>query len=268
MSVVAAAAAAVDEDAFQRDFAAALLGDAGARAAHPLAVQPGFAVYRNTVARGLVEALTANFPTVRSLLGDDAFHAVARDHALAEPPREAALAGYGGAFPDALGRWLEREGALAELPYLVDVARLDRLWTEAHLAADVEPLALADLAGLAPEALLGLRVAPHPALRRFASAGTPAFTIWRRHREGIDPAEPLDWQAEAGLLVRPIDQVCWHTLPIRALPVFDALVAGDAVGDALAGLASADGPLDDPLEPVALLSGWIEAGAFRRQRPP
>lgn len=263
-AAAAPAAADVDDAAFQQAFAAGLLDDGPAASGHPLAAQPGYAVYRNTVARGLVDALAANFPTVRSLLGEDAFHAVARDHARAEPPRDASLAGYGVGFAAALGDWIAREGATDELPYLVDVARLDRAWTEAHLAADAEPLALAALAAVDPDALLALRLAPHPALRRVASAATPAFTIWRRHREGGDPGEPLDWRAEAAMLVRPGAVVGWHPLSMDDLPMLDALAAGSRLGDALACGGAGEA---EPVDRIPVLAGWIAAGAFRRGLP-
>jgi hypothetical protein len=58
---------------FQRDFAAALLGEATSVTAQALAAQPGFAVYRNTVLRGCIDALAANHPTVLALVGADWF---------------------------------------------------------------------------------------------------------------------------------------------------------------------------------------------------
>ena len=39
--------------------------------AHGLAAQPAFAVYRNTVMKGCVDALEANFPTVARLVGEE-----------------------------------------------------------------------------------------------------------------------------------------------------------------------------------------------------
>ena len=54
------------------------------------------------------------------------------------------LVDYGEEFPDFLATF---EPA-AELPYLSDVARLDRFWTQAHVAADQTPIAAADIDGI------------------------------------------------------------------------------------------------------------------------
>ena len=66
--------------AFQDAFVAALAGD-GARLSPWLvssdADAPGLAVYRNTIAKGCVDALAANFPTVQSMVGEDWFRAAA-----------------------------------------------------------------------------------------------------------------------------------------------------------------------------------------------
>jgi hypothetical protein len=88
---------------FQDAFVAAL----AERTAAPIAAwlpdgeaEPaGLAVYRNTIAKGCVDALAANFPTVASLVGDDWFRAAAALFAREHPPASAALLAYGEAFP-------------------------------------------------------------------------------------------------------------------------------------------------------------------------
>src|SRR5687767_4125814 len=118
-----------DLAAFQDGFAAALTAR---RPRGRLAAHPGFAVYRNGCARAAVEALRSNFPTIGALLGDQAFTAAALRFRDDRPPATPVLAAYGDFFP----AWLARQPWTGELPYLADVARLDRLWTESHLAAE------------------------------------------------------------------------------------------------------------------------------------
>jgi len=58
-----------------------------------------FAVYRNNVAIGLIEALEARFPVVRRLVGEEFFTAMARVFVQAHPPRSPLLMIYGDSFP-------------------------------------------------------------------------------------------------------------------------------------------------------------------------
>src|SRR5215210_6153449 len=95
---------------FHEAFAAAI----GAPADGPLAI------YRNTVLAGAVEALAANFPVVRALVGEEMFAAVAVDHASECPPHSPVLAQYGAAFAE----WIEDQEWPTQLPYLSDVARI------------------------------------------------------------------------------------------------------------------------------------------------
>ena len=148
---------------FHSAFAAALFTPADPRG--PLAAltaQPAFAVYRNTVMKACVDALEANFSTVARLVGSDWFRAAAARYVYvaAQPPDDARMLEYGGSFAD----FLQTFEPARELPYLADVARLDRCWTEAHAAADGSPDA-AFIGTLAPEELGATRVAPHPAAR-------------------------------------------------------------------------------------------------------
>mgnify|MGYP000920526237 CR=1 FL=1 len=148
--------------------AAALAAYLGALDA--LLAQPGFAVYRNTVAKGCIDALQANYPAVHALVGTDWLRAVAHAFVHQHPPSDGRLMDYGAGFAE----FLEGFGPAASLPYLGAVARLDRCWTEAHLAADAPALQAAWLAQQAPEALALLRLHPHPATRwRWPARSTP-----------------------------------------------------------------------------------------------
>lgn len=122
---------------FQDGVAAALMP----QGAHPadtapwlsaLRSQPGFAVYRNTVHKACIDALQANYPTVCALVGEEWFRAAAGLFVQARPPTDGRLMAYGEGF----AHFLQGFEAAAGLPYLPAVARLDRCWTESHLAAD------------------------------------------------------------------------------------------------------------------------------------
>src|SRR5262245_50022418 len=109
---------------FQQAFADAILADESP-------AQPqSFAVYRNTSARGTVETLRAALPSVDMMVGEDMFADVALDYRRETPPAGPVMSDYGATFP----AWLSRQRWTSELPYLADVARIDRLWLESFLA--------------------------------------------------------------------------------------------------------------------------------------
>ena len=142
-------------DERQRDFAAALL-DAERPAPEGLVGPDGepsarrFAVYRNNVVVGLVDALADAFPAVRRIVGDEFFRAMAGAHALREPPTSPILLDYGAKFPDFIAGFPPVTG----LPYLADVARIERAWREAYYAQEAEPIG--------PEAFSALDMADLP----------------------------------------------------------------------------------------------------------
>ena len=168
---------------------------AGRPAARALAAQPGFAVYRNTVTKGCIDALQANYPTVCALVGEAWFRAAAHHYAQAHPPQDARLTHYG----DGFATFLEHFGPAAELPYLADVARLDRCWTDSHLAADAEALDANWLAAQDASTLATMALRPHPAARWHHSPAHPAFALWQAHREGLTLPADIAWQGDGGL---------------------------------------------------------------------
>lgn len=240
--------------AFQRRFAAALFAAPGKVARDAVAAQPGFAVYRNTVMRGAVDALAANFPTVLQLVGLEWFEAAATAFVRSRLPEEGGLAAYGLGFAE----FLESFAPAGALPYLGGVARLDRAWTEAHLAADAPVLAAASLAGLAPEALLDVALVPHPSARWLSFDAVPTFTIWRHHRERRPLDDDMAWQEESGLVVRPSGEVTWLAIDADAAAFLEACARGLAFAEAAERAEAA----------VAWLPTLVAAGAFTRWERP
>jgi hypothetical protein len=196
---------------FQRAFADALMADG--QPAPPFRTL-AFAVYRNSSARGAVEALRAAYPTIDMLVGEEMFTQVALDYRREYPPMGPVLSDYAATF----ATYLASQPWTCELPYLADVARLDWLWLEAFLAPDATALPRSTTGGT--------RIALHPATR-FAWLATPAMTIWLAHRSPSELTElDPDWIEEGALFTRPglgvraelIDAAFHHLLIACAAP--------------------------------------------------
>jgi len=231
---------------FQDDFARALLDP-------EQPAPPAFAVYRNTVMKGCIDALQANYPAVARLVGEEWFRAAAAVFVREHLPQTPMLVEYGAEFADFLARF---EPA-AELPYLPAVARLDRFWTESHIARDDEPMHAESLAALDPEQLGALRLHPHAAAR-WGWFAVPAYSIWSRNRNETVPAgdEPdVAWRPEGVLIVRPGDAVRWIELDEAGCAFMDACAAGATLVEAAHAVPAGD--------VAGLLASLLGAGAFK-----
>lgn len=242
---------------FHDAFEAALRGD-GAPLAPWLtdAQAPGLDVYRNTIAKGRADVLAAAFPTVARLTGEDWFRGAALEFAAAHPPAEPAMDRYGEAFPD----WLAAFPPARELPYLAPVARLDRAFSEAHVAPDAPLLDAAGAAAMDPAALFAARAELHPSARLFWFDWTVA-SIWLSER-GFEASETLTWtDTPEGLLVlRPEMAVTAARIDRPTYAFLRACRDGKTLGQAATAALAAD-PSADLRAVFAVL---VEAGAFTR----
>lgn len=239
---------------FQADFFEALF-DRDSEAT--LNAQPAFAVYRNTVLSGCVDALEANFPSVARLVGAEWFRAASAAYVHVQPPRDGRMLVYGDGFADFLAGFEPAR----DLAYLAGVARLDRFWIEAHTAADADAVDVACLAGLSPQALGALRLAPHPAARWRWFADAPIFSIWQRNRTADEPVDDeVAWQGEGALLTRPLDAVEWHRLSRSHCTFLDACAEGHMLGEAAAAALDVDSDTDI----ADLLARLLRSGALIR----
>ncbi|MCI1679570.1 MAG: DNA-binding domain-containing protein [Ewingella americana] len=192
---------------YHQAFIRALYDESSSELAH-LQQQPGFMVYRNSVLKGCIDALQANFPSVASLTGEDFFREMARQYALVEPPSEGMLIRYGEFFPAFIATYLPA----AELDYLADVARLDWLWLEVFCAESAACLAVQALAELPSERVGEQVLALRDAVRWHWHPSLPVFTLWHFNRYHTAPPENIQWQGEGALLV--MRQQCIEAEPI------------------------------------------------------
>ena len=237
----------------QAAMAAALLDPA-----RPGPGDPRFAVHRNNVVAGLVAALGEAYPAVEALVGEAFFRAAAREFVRAHPPRSPVLLLWGDAFPG----WLAAFPPAARLPWLPDVARLERARRHAYHAADAAPLGPDALAALPPEALAGLRPRLHPAFALVVS-DHPVVSIRADvtgpRRGGIDMR-----RAETAVVARPGDTVLTEVAAPPLAAFLAALAAGAPFG-AAAEAAAARRPDFDPGDAVAAL---FRLGLLAEPAPP
>lgn len=245
-------------DAYSQAFSSCLLDP---RRSPPPDVQaPGgkdverrFNIYRNNVVVSLIEALAAVFPATQRITGPDFFRAMARFHIRETPPASPLLFEYGREFPDFIAQY---EYARS-MPWLADVARIERAWLDAYHAADEAVLAAEALTLPAPAGIGDLRFVAHPATRLLRSQ-YPAFTIFSANKSD-DPVGPITaTEPEWTLITRPALDVEVRKLSRGAALMLARLIAGgtlaEAAGDAFAACPDFD--------LASAISGIIEVGAF------
>ena len=241
----------------QTAFVAALLDP---EAPTPPCVGPGqnrrFDVYRNNVIAGLLEALGDAYPAVKSLVGAPFFSAAGALYVRAHPPKSPLMFEYGDGFAD----WLEAFEPAAELPYLPDVARLERLLLEARNAADADVLDAAGFSaaaqGLAPEALAQMALSPHPAAR----ALTSRFPIVSIRERALSGGEGALNGGQTALITRPDDAALAIIAPPTTDLALETLANGAPLGSAAERVAEEGGDFG------AVLSALLEHGALRSAR--
>lgn len=175
----------------QQAFADGVWNDAPAALAH---IRDGafpaarhLQVYRHNTFANLTDALAANFPVVRRLVGEGFFEYAADSYIRRHPPRSGNLHDFGGDFADFLAAF----PAAQSLPYLPDVAHLEWAWQEAYHAGEAHPLSLDALAAVAPAHYGSLVFQLHPSARLLAS-DYPVLRIWQVNQPDFEGDQVVD----------------------------------------------------------------------------
>ena len=214
-----------------------------------------FNVYRNNVVAGLTSTLKDAFPAVARIVGDEFFAAMARTYATSHPPSSPIMLDYGVGFPAFIGRF---EPAMQSLPYLHDVARLERAWLETYHAAEAQAMPIETLAGFSAEALMRGRATLHPSLRVVCSE-FPVLTLWQTNIPGGVPTwVELNDGGQDVLVIRSGVDVELRSLPPGGGAFIEALCGGFCALESMERALA----VDDRFDLQGNLAGLVEAGAF------
>lgn len=213
-----------------------------------------FNIHRNNVFGCLTDLLLAYFPVVARLVGAEFFFAMAREFVRESPPRSPVLSRYGGRFPV----FIQKFPPARDLPYLVDIARLEWLRQRAYHARDQVPIAADDLAAIPARHVPDVTFELHPSVGLVVSR-YPVVTIWQtnRHDAEVRPIS-LDGGGEAALIVRPQLEVLVVPLPSGA----DTFVALLRMAHTVRKAANASRLTDREFNLQRSLALLIDAGAI------
>jgi Putative DNA-binding domain len=212
-----------------------------------------FSVYRNNVVVGLIEALRASFPATSRIVGEEFFCAMARHYVMQQPPTSPVLLQYGNGFPGFIAQF----GPAENLPYLADIARIERACSEAYHAPDQKALGADALSGLPSRRIADLCLVLHPSLRIVRSQ-FPSVTIWRMNvGDGVPHQVDIELGGQNALVLRSSDIVEVHSIS----PGVAALVSSLTEGNTLM-MATEAASREAAFELSSTLAALIRTGAF------
>lgn len=212
-------------------------------------------IYRNNRLSSIVEALASDYPAVKRLVGTEFLRAAACAFADEHPPTERSLTLYGGDFPE----FMENLPNLSSVPYLGDVARLERAYIESVFEADVPPLTPHALATADETQLASLTLSLHPSVRIVVSSW-PAREIWQANLKEDAERVPQFIQESwyATMLWRMSEGVVHRELETDEFLFLNMIDAQRSIGEALN--QAAQGESQEPV--ISFFSEMLATGVF------
>lgn len=187
---------------------------------------PLLADYRYGTAESLLNLITARFPVVRRVVGDDSFFERARQFITLHPPRLPVLASYGEGFAQFV-RTLRCEACFA---YVADIADIEMARVRAAYSVEAKALPQNAFVNLSAEDLGPLRVTLHPSV----SLVTSRFAVvaaWQANQPGQSAPVGV-WGRQSALIARADRKVEVWQLPPGGFAFSQALDEGSTICEA------------------------------------
>jgi hypothetical protein len=219
-----------------------------------------FGVYRHAYGSRLAEAMRNDHDLLHLYLGDEMFDTMAQAYIAANPSQHPNVRW----FSQGLPQFLKSTEPYSAYPVLYDLCALEKALNDAFDAEDAPVVALADMAGFAPEIWGDLRFEPHPSARRLDVA-TNASPIWLALKNGEDPPDPMVLAEPGHLLIwRQDDMPMFRELAPEETMMWDEAVKGIPFGVLCAMLATYADPDGAAARGAGYLQSWIMGGLVTR----
>lgn len=213
-----------------------------------------FALYRGNLVGTWDKSLSAAYPVLKELVGEEFFHGLARAYGKAYPSDAGDLNLFGAHFAS----FLEGFEHVAAYPYFPDTARLEWALHRAHYAADGRQAGPADFAMMSPGQLDEVRLTLAPACSLIHSEWA-VVELWRAHQPGMESTFPSDVaRPNFGLVVRPQ----WNTDIVEVTPASFAMLSALNQGNVLGNALDAALQVDPDFDFSTSLQQWLELAIF------
>ena len=161
-------------------------------------VETRLGIYADAYRFRLIDALADSYPSVHTLLGDDAFITMANLYIDQHPSQHFSIRWFG----HQLSTFLQQTTPYSNSPVLQEMALFEWTLRDVFDAADFTPLKMDDLLQLPAEHWSDLQLGFNPTIQRIElSWNVPA--MWQEIDKQLDPSEPLSSEY-------PVAWICWR----------------------------------------------------------
>lgn len=213
-------------------------------------------VYRHAYGSRLVEAMRNDHKLLHSYLGDEMFDEMGHAYVAANPSQHPNLRWFAQALPE----FLKSSAPYSDYPILSDLAALEKALNDAFDAKEAPTLAIADVAGIAPEVWNDLKFTAHPSAIRL-DLTTNVAAIWLALKNDETPPDAVALAEPCRLLIWRQDVTpMFRELPIEEAMMWDEAAGGIPFGVLCVMLATYDDPDGAAARGAGYLHGWVTAG--------
>ncbi|MGZ3159128.1 MAG: multinuclear nonheme iron-dependent oxidase, partial [Burkholderiaceae bacterium] len=216
--------------------------------------QQRFALYRGNLSATWDKTLSAAYPVLKALVGDEFFGGLSRAYGKTYPSQQGDLNQFGGQFAEFLTDFPH----VAEYPYFPDMARLEWAVHRAHYADNVTAFNPAEVAQLRPEQLDQVRLSFHPAFSLIKSEWA-IVELWQAHLPEGQYAFPDEiGRSNHALVARPQ----WKTVVLLLQPASYAALRALQQGQTLGAALDAALDIDEEFDFAFHLQQWLQHAIF------
>ena len=218
-----------------------------------VSVETRLAIYGNAYRYRLLDALSDNYPSVHTLLGDEGFYNNGVDYLAEYPSQHFSIRYFGSHLKEFLAEHHPDTAVLAEM------ACFEWALRDAFDAADRESLGLDALQQLDPVSWGGLRFTLHPSVTRLdLKWNTPQLWSAIEDETGQIPFEeaeyPIPW-----LIWRKDLKTYYRSLDVDEAWALDAVMQGHTFGDICEGVCEWIDEEHAPARVADFLAQWLAA---------
>jgi hypothetical protein len=215
-----------------------------------------FGVYKHAYGSRLVDALRNDHKLLHQYLGGEMFDAMGYAYVAAKPSHHPNLRWFSQGLPD----FLKTTEPYGDYPIIFDLAALEKELNDAFDAADAPLVALADMAGFAPEVWNTLKFQVHPSSRRL-DVSTNVAAVWLALKNDETPPDAAALEQPGRLLIWRQDVTpMFRELSAEEAMMWDEAANGIPFGVLCSMLATYSDPDGAAARGAGYLHGWITSG--------